>query len=297
MKMKAESMYKAEKDRLHNFSREENEALTKTGPGTLMGNLFRQYWIPVTPAADLQEPGGRQIRVKLLGEDLVLFRTRNGKVGLIGAYCSHRLGPLFFGRVEDDGLRCPYHGWKFAPEGKCMEMPNIPAEQQFTDEIHHPGYACVEHGGIIWAYMGAAKEEPLLPDLEFLRVSDEDRNYRLFFQECNYLQVMEGGIDPTHVMWLHSPYELSDEEIARQQPAQQKVANTSGARTPLDVEMADTPGGFTYGANAPREKVKVYGASTSSSCPSTPCRLAATRSRRGRIFRWLTIAARSGRSN
>src|SRR5215468_661074 len=115
MKMKAESMYKAEKDRLHNFSREENEALTKTGPGTLMGNLFRQYWIPVTPAADLQEPGGRQIRVKLLGEDLVLFRTRNGKVGLIGAYCSHRLGPLFFGRVEDDGLRCPYHGWKFAP--------------------------------------------------------------------------------------------------------------------------------------------------------------------------------------
>src|SRR5262252_4680476 len=126
MKMKAESMYKAEKDRLHNFSREENEALTKTGPGTLMGNLFRQYWIPVTPAADLQEPGGRQIRVKLLGEDLVLFRTRNGKVGLIGAYCSHRLGPLFFGRVEDDGLRCPYHGRKFAPEGKCMEMPITP---------------------------------------------------------------------------------------------------------------------------------------------------------------------------
>jgi phthalate 4,5-dioxygenase oxygenase subunit len=251
MKMKAESMYKAEKDRLRNFSRDENEALTKTGAGTLMGNLFRQYWIPVTPAPDLQEPGGRQIRVKLLGEDLVLFRTRNGKVGLIGAYCPHRLGPLFFGRVEDDGLRCPYHGWKFAPEGRCMEMPNIPAEQQFTDEIHHPGYPCVERGGIIWTYMGAAKEQPLLPDLEFLRVSNEDRNYRLFFQECNYLQVMEGGIDPTHVMWLHSPYDLSDEEIARQQPAQQQVANTSGARTPMDVEMADTPGGFTYGAKRP----------------------------------------------
>jgi len=289
--MKAESMYKAEKDRLHNFSRDENEALTKTGPGTLMGNLFRQYWIPVTPAADLQEPGGRQMRVQLLGEDLVLFRARNGKVGLIGAYCSHRLGPLFFGRVEDDGLRCPYHGWKFAPEGKCMEMPNIPAEQQFTDEIHHPGYPCLEHGGIIWTYMGAAKEQPLLPDLEFFRVSDEDRNYRLFFQECNYLQVMAGGIDPTHVMWLHSPYDLSDEEIARQQPAQQQVANTSGARIRWMSRWRIPRRAFPTARNAPREKVKVCGASTSLLCPSTPCRPAATRSRRGHIFWWMTKAA------
>ena len=147
--MKAESMYKSERDSLRNFTREENEWLTKVGPGTLMGNLFRQYWIPVTPVADLTEPGGRQIRVKLLGEDLVLFRARNGQVGLIGAYCPHRLGPLFFGRVEEEGLRCPYHGWKFAPEGKCIEMPNIPAEQQFMDEIHHPGYPCVERGGNI----------------------------------------------------------------------------------------------------------------------------------------------------
>ena len=250
--MNAQSMYRTGKESVKNFTREENDWLTRVGPGTLMGNLFRQYWIPVTPAADMREPGGRPIRVKLLGEDLVLFRALNDDLGIIGAFCAHRLAPLFFGRVEEDGLRCPYHGWKFAPDGRCMEMPNIPAEQQFTDEIHHPGYPCVERGGIIWAYMGSAKQFPPLPDLEFLRVADGDRNYRLFYQDCNYLQVLEGGIDPTHVMWLHSPYDLSDEQLtAQQQPAQHLVANRSGARTPLDIEIADTAGGFTYGAKRP----------------------------------------------
>ncbi|HVO94283.1 MAG TPA: Rieske 2Fe-2S domain-containing protein [Terriglobales bacterium] len=164
-----------------------------------MGNLFRQYRIPATPAADLNESGGRPIRVKLLGKNLVLFRAVNGAVGLIGAYCPHRLGPLFFGRVEDDGLRCPYHGWKFTPNGKCTEMPNIPAAENFSEQIVHPGYPCIERGGIIWAYMGFAKELPPVPDLEFLRVAGEDRQYRLFFQECNYLQVLRKGasIRPT----------------------------------------------------------------------------------------------------
>jgi phthalate 4,5-dioxygenase oxygenase subunit len=249
--MKAESMYKASREVLRNFTREENDALTKVRPGMLMGNLFRQYWIPIVPIEHLAEPGGRPLRLKLLGEDLVLFRQRSGQVGLIGAYCSHRLGPLFFGRVEADGLRCPYHGWKFAHSGKCLEMPNVPPEQQFMDEIHHPAYPCTEQGGIIWTYMGPDRELPPLPDFEYLRVADEDRNYRLFYQQCNYLQVMEGGIDPTHVMWLHSPYDLADDELAEQQPAQQKVANRSGARTPMDVEIADTAGGFTYGAKRP----------------------------------------------
>ena len=89
---------------------------------------MRQYWIPVVPTAHLKEPGGRPLRVRLLGEDLVLFRTTAGAVGLIGAFCPHRLAPLYFGRVEADGLRCAYHAWKYAPNGKCIEMPNIPAE-------------------------------------------------------------------------------------------------------------------------------------------------------------------------
>ncbi len=99
-----------------------------------MGNLMRQYWIPVVPTAQLSEPGGRPLRVRLLGEDLVLFRTTTGAVGLIGAFCPHRLAPLYFGRVEADGLRCAYHAWKYAPNGKCIEMPNIPEDQQFKDD-------------------------------------------------------------------------------------------------------------------------------------------------------------------
>ena len=249
--MKTESMFKVRREDLHNFTREENEVLTRVGPATPMGNLMRQYWIPVVPTAHLKEPGGRPLRVRLLGEDLVLFRTSAGAVGLIGAFCPHRLAPLYFGRVEADGLRCAYHAWKYAPNGKCIEMPNIPADQQFKDEVQHPGYPCVERGGIIWTYMGLAKNLPELPDFEFLRVPDEHRIYRLFFQEANYLQVLEGGIDPTHVMWLHSPYDLSDEEMNAQQPAQQREANKFGVKkTPEDVEIFDRPAGFTYGAKA-----------------------------------------------
>ena len=115
--MKTESMFAVKREDLHNFTREENETLTRVGPATPMGNLMRQYWIPVVPTAHLKEPGGRPLRVRLLGEDLVLFRTSAGTVGLIGAFCPHRLAPLYFGRVEADGLRCAYHAWKYAPNG------------------------------------------------------------------------------------------------------------------------------------------------------------------------------------
>jgi phthalate 4,5-dioxygenase len=230
------------------FTKEENEWLTRVGPGTLMGDLFRQYWIPVLPVSFLKEPAGKPLRIRLLCEDLVLFRTGQGKVGLVGAYCQHRLAPLYFGRVEDDGIRCPYHGWKYATDGKCMEMPNIPPEQQFCDAIHHPGYPCVEYGGIIWTYMGAAKELPALPEFEYALVPEEQRRYRLFRSEANYLQVLEGGIDPTHVMWLHSPYNLEDDEVAQvHQGPQQVVANRSRKRTPDQTDIVDTPGGFMYG--------------------------------------------------
>jgi phenylpropionate dioxygenase-like ring-hydroxylating dioxygenase large terminal subunit len=217
-----------------------------------MGELFRQYWTPVLPASFIREPGGIPKRIRLLGENLVLFRTRLGELGLIGAYCQHRLAPLFFGRIEDDGLRCPYHGWKFAPSGACIDMPNVPPEQEFKNEVRHPGYPCVEHGGIVWTYMGSAKKVPPLPEFEFLMVPEEQRAYYPFRQECNYLQAMEGGIDPTHPVWLHSPYDLGDEEMAQRfQPSQQQLANTTGARTPEVIEIIDTPGGFMYGARRP----------------------------------------------
>lgn len=234
------------------FSKQDNDLLTQVGPGTPMGELFRQYWIPVVPASHLAEPGGRPLRIRLLGEDLVAFRTKNGSAGVIGAYCSHRLAPMFFGRVEEDGIRCPYHGWKYAPDGTCVDMPNIPEQHQFCDRIRHTGYPCVEYGGVVWIYMGSAKEQPALPEFEFALVPDDQRNFRLFHHECNYLQALEGGIDPTHVMWLHSPYDLSDDKIAStNQPPQQRLANSSGKRTPIGIEVVDTAGGFMYGARRP----------------------------------------------
>jgi phenylpropionate dioxygenase-like ring-hydroxylating dioxygenase large terminal subunit len=231
------------------FSPEENEQLTRVGPGTLMGDLFRQYWLAVIPSSFLPDSAVKPLRVRLLGEDLVLFRTAKGKIALVGAFCQHRLAPLYFGRIEDDGIRCPYHGWKYATDGTCLEMPNIPAEQQFCDAIRHPGYPCVEYGGVIWTYMGPDKQPPALPELEFALVPGEQRTYRVFHQECNYLQVLEGGIDPTHVMWLHSPYDLADEKLAGEhQPSQHIVANRSGMRTPMAIEIVDTAAGFMYGA-------------------------------------------------
>lgn len=234
------------------FSKEENDALTTVERGSLLGDLFRQYWIPVLPVSFLDKDDGNPRLVRLLGEDLVFFRSGRGELGLIGAFCSHRLAPLFFGRIEENGLRCPYHGWKYGPTGQCMEMPNVPPEQQFTSDIHHRGYPCVEKGGIAWTFMGSAEQLPPLPDFEFLRMPEEQRTYRLFHQDCNYLQALEGGIDPTHVMWLHSPYDLADDDIAREhQGAQQQVANRSGARTPEAIEIVNTPAGFMYGTKRP----------------------------------------------
>jgi len=231
------------------FSQEDNELLTRVGPGTLMGELFRQYWIPVVPVSHLEEPGGKPLRIKLLGEDLIAFRTLKGEVGVIGAYCSHRLAPLYFGRIEEDGIRCPYHGWKYSCAGSCIDMPNVPSEHQIKDQIKHPAYRSVEHGGAIWIYMGSEEELPALPEFEFTLIPEDQRYFRLYHHECNYLQAMEGGIDPTHVMWLHGPYDLSDDKLSKlHQPYQQQVANKSGSRTPSNVEIVDTAGGFMYGA-------------------------------------------------
>ena len=185
-----------------------------------MGNLFREYQLPVLLSEDL-ESGGPPIRVKLLGEDLLAFRTLEGQVGLVGELCSHRRASLYFGQIERDGIRCVYHGWKYGLNGQCLAMPNVPPEHQFKEKIKHPAYPCVEKGGVIWTYMGPSAEPPPVPDLEFLTVPEEQRFLRnRDYQHCNYLQAMEGGIDPTHGAFLHGPLQriaLEDEEANRPQ--------------------------------------------------------------------------------
>src|SRR5204863_9110205 len=132
------------------LSKEENEFLCRIGPGTAMGNFFRQYWLPAIRSDELPAPDCPPLRVKLLGESLIAFRTTSGAVGLIQNACPHRGASLFFGRNEEEGLRCVYHGWKFDVSGQCVDMPSEPAESNFKSKIKAAAYPCRERGGIIW---------------------------------------------------------------------------------------------------------------------------------------------------
>ena len=136
------------------LTRDENDFLTRTGPGMPMGNLFRSFWLPILLGEELPAPDCPPVRVTVLGERLVAFRNTSGKIGLIDAYCAHRGAELFFGRNEENGLRCVYHGWKYDVEGNCVDMPNEPAESRFKEKVRMAAYPCAEHGGLIWAYLG-----------------------------------------------------------------------------------------------------------------------------------------------
>jgi len=182
---------------------EQNEFLTRTGPGTPMGDLFRRYWIPALLAEELPEPDCPPVRVKLLSERLVAFRDTSGRLGLIDEFCAHRGVSLWFGRNEEDGLRCPYHGWKFGVNGQCLEVPSEPEESGFWAKIRLKSYPLVERGGVLWTYMGPPEHKPPLPEHEWAMVPPAQRLVSKRLQECNYLQAMEGGIDSSHVTFLH----------------------------------------------------------------------------------------------
>ncbi len=136
------------------LSKEDNDLLCRVGPGTPMGDLMRQYWIPALLPSDLPQPDCDPIRVRLLGENLIAFRDSEGRVGLLDSECPHRCASLFYGRNEENGLRCVYHGWKFDVTGRCVDMPNEPGESNFKDRVRAIAYPCIERGGAIWAYMG-----------------------------------------------------------------------------------------------------------------------------------------------
>src|SRR6188508_2333936 len=174
------------------LSEADNEILTRVGPGTLMGNLLRRYWLPALLSAELPEGDGPPVRVRLLGEDLVAFRDTSGKPGLFVQACPHRGASLFFGRNEEDGLRCVYHGWKFDTNGVCTDMPSEPAESNFKNKVRTKAYPCVERNGVIWTYMGTrtSAEVPPLPGLP----PNLDPTWTAIrrMQECNYMQALEG---------------------------------------------------------------------------------------------------------
>jgi phthalate 4,5-dioxygenase oxygenase subunit len=182
-----------------------NERLTHVGPGTPLGEVFRRYWLPALLSDEVPENDGPPVRVRLLGEDLVAFRDSEGHVGLVSAYCPHRRAPMFFGRNEECGLRCVYHGWKFDRAGNCVDMPSEPPDSLFKSKVRIDAYPTWEGGGFVWAFMGpATAAPPPPPNYELVRVPATHRVVSKTFEECNYVQALEGGLDNTHSSILHS---------------------------------------------------------------------------------------------
>jgi phthalate 4,5-dioxygenase len=186
------------------ISTKDNALLTQVSVGTPMNDLFRRFWLPVLLADELPAPDCPPVRVRVLGEDLVAFRDTTGRVGLLDRRCPHRHANLYWGRNEDDGLRCVYHGWKFDVTGQCVDIPNASEGSTFKDKIHaFAAYPAVDKGGLIWAYLGPSGRAPQLPEFEFTHVPDDQRFVRKMLLPGNYLQIMEGDVDSSHVSFLH----------------------------------------------------------------------------------------------
>jgi len=235
------------------LSRANNERVTRTGPGTPMGVAMRRYWIPAMLSAELPHPDSDPVRLRILGEDLVAFRDTNGRVGLLAQNCPHRGASLFFGRNEEAGLRCVYHGWKFAADGTCVDMPNEPAESDFKHKVRAVAYPTVERAGVLWTFMGAGDPPPLQTQ-EWMRVPVENLDVCKHLGEANWLQLLEGGIDTAHSSFLHRSFGRS------------RGLDTQGFRarsTAPKLEVITTEYGYTYAGirslpDEDRNYVRVY---------------------------------------
>src|SRR5262252_2888192 len=180
-----------------------NEMLTHVGPGTPMGSLMREYWIPACLSSELKADG-EPMRLMLLGERLIAFRDTKGRVGIMEHRCPHRCASLFFGRNEEGGLRCVYHGWKFDTAGNCLDMPNLSADQEFRHKVKAKAYRVAERGGLVYVYMGEREVAPPLPALEATLCAPQETDLTCRLRECNWLQALEGDIDTSHFSFLHT---------------------------------------------------------------------------------------------
>jgi phthalate 4,5-dioxygenase len=192
------------------LSQQDNEILTRVGPGTPMGEVLRRYWTPALLCAELPEPDCPPIRVRLLGENLVAFRDSDGKIGLIGEACPHRGASLYFGRTEDRGIRCLYHGWQFDTDGRCIDMPSEPPTSSFKDRVRAKAYPVHESGGIAWAYLGPPETMTPFRDFGTESLPKERQLATKLHSTCNWIQTMEGNVDTAHISWLHQFHAAAD---------------------------------------------------------------------------------------
>jgi len=232
---------------------QENQQLTQTGAGTLMGDLFRRYWLPALLASEIPQPDCPPVRVKLLGEPLVAFRDSEGRIGLLDEFCAHRGVSLWFGRNEACGLRCPYHGWKYDVSGQCVELPSEGPDGPMRKRIKLKSYPCLELGGVVWTYMGPPALRPEPPGLEWAHVPAKRRYVSKRLQECNYLQAMEGGIDSSHVSFLHSAALKADPLFKGSKGNEYNLQDTMP-----EFDVIDFPGGLLIGARRNAEGGRYY---------------------------------------
>ena len=233
--------------------KEQNDLLTQTGPGTPGGAFFRSYWLPALLAEELPANDCPPVRVKLLSERLLAWRDSEGRYGLMDEFCAHRGVSLWFGRNEEKGLRCPYHGWKYDVTGQCIDVPSESAESGYCQRIKLKSYPLIERGGILWTYMGPPDKQPPLPDYEIVRVRPQQRFVAKRLQECNWMQALEGGIDSSHVSWLHRG-ELNTDPLFKGSRGNQY--NLSDARPVFEV--VENPGGLYIGVRRNAENNNYY---------------------------------------
>jgi phthalate 4,5-dioxygenase oxygenase subunit len=245
------------------LSVEDNEALTHVGPGTVMGDLLRQYWVPALLSEELPKADSAPVRVRLLCENLIAFRATSGKIALIQNDCPHRGASFFFGRNEQGGIRCAYHGWKFDLDGNCVDQLNEPEQSKFESKVHAVTYPCVERGGLVWAYMGPRKEPPPLPDLEpNMMVEGRGRVSPNMFN-WNWFQCMENNMDTSHQGILHFgavPLEDALDPDKAQEAYAGPVEDLKyivGTRSTTFI-VKDTDFGCSYGAYRPGEPTTNY---------------------------------------
>jgi phthalate 4,5-dioxygenase len=222
---------------------EDNETLTRVGRGTPMGQLMRRYWVPALLAWELPEPDCPPVEVRLLGETLVAFRQTDGSVGIVDARCAHRSANLFWGRNEEQGIRCVYHGWKFDIEGRCVDMPSEPEPTNFKHKVSIPAYPTVEAGGVVWTYMGPKEKQPAPPLFEWTQAPETHRGLTKVLQESNWLQALEGGIDTVHSNFLH--YGRPQSGGLADEIGSTRSRATSFSKAAL-VEVMPTDYGFSY---------------------------------------------------
>jgi phthalate 4,5-dioxygenase oxygenase subunit len=235
------------------LKKEQNDLLTQTGPGTPMGQMFRNYWIPALLAEELPENDCPPVRVKLLSERMLAFRDTNGRYGLIDEFCAHRGVSLWFGRNEDCGLRCAYHGWKYDVTGQCVDVPSEPDGSPYAKTVQLKSYPLIELGGILWTHMGSPEKRPPLPEWEFATVPSAHSITTKRFQECNWLQALEGGIDSSHVSFLHRGDLNTDPFFKGARGNQYNL----GDLRPV-FEVVESPGGLYIGARRNAENGNYY---------------------------------------